>query len=156
MLLRAFVSRWGEGINPFETLTLQNFRDLAEHPNLIGGIVNTFLLATVGGAASVAAYGLIALVTHRWRSRFVAMVDYLVLLPRSLPGLVAGLAFLWVFLFVPYLGVLRSSLVALACLQHGVARLRTAADFGLAVADLARAGRGRADRGRGPARVCAT
>ena len=41
------------------------------------------------------------------------MVDYLVLLPRSLPGLVAGLAFLWVFLFVPYLGVLRSSLVGI-------------------------------------------
>jgi iron(III) transport system permease protein len=113
VLLRAFVSRWGEGINPFATLTLQNFRDLAGHPNLIDGIVNTFLLATVGAAASVAVYALVALVTHRWRSRFVAAVDYLVLLPRSLPGLVAGLAFLWVFLFVPYLGVLRSSLVGL-------------------------------------------
>jgi iron(III) transport system permease protein len=113
VILRAFVSRWGEGINPFDTLTLQNFRDLAEHPNLLDSILNTFLLATVGAAASVAAYGLIALVTHRWRSRFVAMVDYLVLLPRSLPGLVAGLAFLWVFLFVPYLGVLRSSLVGI-------------------------------------------
>jgi iron(III) transport system permease protein len=113
VLLRAFVSRWGEGINPFATLTLQNFRDLAEHPNLVSGIVNTFLLATVGAAASVAVYALVALATHRWRSRFVAMVDYLVLLPRSLPGLVAGLAFLWVFLFVPYLGVLRSSLVGI-------------------------------------------
>jgi iron(III) transport system permease protein len=113
VLLRAFVSRWGEGINPFETLTLQNFRDLAEHPNLIGGIINTFLLATVGAAAAVAVYASIALATHRWKSRFVAAVDYLVLLPRSLPGLVAGLAFLWVFLFVPYLGVLRSSLVGL-------------------------------------------
>jgi len=113
VLLRAFVSRWGEGINPFATLTLQNFRDLAGHPNLVDGIVNTFLLATVGAAASVALYALVALATHRWRSRFVAVVDYLVLLPRSLPGLVAGLAFLWVFLFVPYLGVLRSSLVGL-------------------------------------------
>jgi iron(III) transport system permease protein len=113
VLLRAFVTRWGEGINPFDTLTLQNFLDLAEHPNLIGSIVNTCLLATVGAAASVAVYAVIALAAHRWRSRFVAMVDYLVLLPRSLPGLVAGLAFLWVFLFVPYLGVLRSSLVGL-------------------------------------------
>ncbi len=113
VLLRAFVSRWGEGINPFETLTLQNFYDLAEYPNLIGGVVNTFLLATVGAAASVVLYALVALATHRWRSRLVAMVDYLVLLPRSLPGLVAGLAFLWVFLFVPYLGVLRSSLVGI-------------------------------------------
>jgi iron(III) transport system permease protein len=113
VLLRAFVGRWGQGINPFDTLTLQNFYDLAEHPNLMHAIFNTFLLATVGAAASVTVYALIALATHRWRSRFVAMVDYLVLLPRSLPGLVAGLAFLWVFLFVPYLGILRSTLVGL-------------------------------------------
>jgi iron(III) transport system permease protein len=113
VVLRAFVSRWGEGINPFATLTLQNFHDLAQYPNLIDGIVNTFLLATVGAAASVGLYALIALATHRWQSRFATMIDYLVLLPRSLPGLVAGLAFLWVFLFVPYLGILRSSLVGL-------------------------------------------
>ena len=113
VLLRAFVNRWGEGINPFETLTLQNFLDLAEHPNLIDSIVNTCLLATVGAAASVAVYALIALACHRWKSRFVAMADYLVLLPRAMPGIVAGLAFLWVFLFVPYLGVLRSSLIGL-------------------------------------------
>ncbi len=113
VLLRAFVNRWGEGINPFESLTLQNFFDLAEHPNLIGSIVNTCLLATVGAAASVAVYALIALAAHRWKSRFVAMVDYLVLLPRAMPGIVAGLAFLWVFLFVPHLGVLRSSLIGL-------------------------------------------
>jgi iron(III) transport system permease protein len=113
VLLRAFVSRWGEGINPFASLTLQNFYDLAEYPNLVQGIVNTFLLATVGAAAAVALYALIALATHRWKSPLVALVDYLVLLPRSMPGLVAGLAFLWVFLFVPYLGVLRSSLVGL-------------------------------------------
>src|SRR5262249_9359764 len=39
VLLRAFVNRWGEGINPFQNLTLQNFIDLAEHPNLIVAIV---------------------------------------------------------------------------------------------------------------------
>src|SRR6266852_5243777 len=50
----------------------------------------------------------------RWRwAALGGLVDYLVLLPRALPGLVAGLAFLWVFLFVPYLGMLRSSLVGL-------------------------------------------
>jgi iron(III) transport system permease protein len=113
VLLRAFVSRWGEGINPLQAMTLQNFVDLAQYPNLVGGIVNTCLVATVGAAASVALYAVIALSTHRWRSPLVALVDYLVLLPRALPGLVAGLAFLWVFLFVPYLGALRSSLVGL-------------------------------------------
>jgi iron(III) transport system permease protein len=113
VMLRAFVGRWGEGINPFASLTLGNFVELAGQPNLLDGIVNTFLLATVGAAAAVAVYALIALVTHRWKSRVVALVDYLVLLPRSLPGLVAGLAFLWLFLFVPTLGVVRNSLVGL-------------------------------------------
>ena len=113
VILRAFVLRWGEGINPFQSLTLQNFVDLSQYPNLIGGIVNTFLLGTVGAAAAVAVYALIAIAAHRWRSRWVALMDYLVLLPRSLPGLVAGLAFLWVFLFVPYIGVVRGSLAGL-------------------------------------------
>jgi iron(III) transport system permease protein len=113
VLLRAFVSRWGEGVNPLEWLTLENFTELAAQPNLIEAILNTVLLATVGAAAAVTVYALIAFATHRWRSRFVALTDYLVLLPRALPGLVAGLAFLWVFLFVPYLGMLRSSLVGL-------------------------------------------
>ena len=54
VILRAFVLRWGEGINPFQSLTLQNFIDLSQYPNLIGGIVNTFLLGTVGAAAAVA------------------------------------------------------------------------------------------------------
>jgi iron(III) transport system permease protein len=113
VLLRAFVSRWGEGLNPFAALTLQNFHDLAQYPNLLRGVFNTFLLASLGGAAAVAVYALIALATHRWNSRLVAVVDYLVLLPRAMPGLVAGLAFLWVFLFVPYLGVMRSSLIGI-------------------------------------------
>src|SRR5262245_1843350 len=113
VLLRAFVRRWGEGVRAFDWLTLQNFIDLAEHPNLIVAIVNTCFLATAGAGAAVAVYAVIALATHRWKSRFVAMVDYLVLLPRAMPGLVAGLAFLWVFLFVPFLGAVRSSLIGL-------------------------------------------
>jgi len=113
VLLRAFVSRWGEGVNPFETLTLQNFRDLAEYPNLVGGIFNTFLLATVGGAAAVALYALVALAAHRWRSPLVAGDR----LSRAAAALLAGAGrrpcFPVVFLFVPHLGVLRSSLVGL-------------------------------------------
>src|SRR5262249_52560130 len=92
VILRAFVLRWGEGINPFQSLTLQNFVDLSQYPNLIGGIINTFLLGTVGAAAAVAVYALIAIAAHRWRSRWVALGGYLVLLPRSVPGRVAGVA----------------------------------------------------------------
>ena len=113
VILRAFVSRWGEGINPFDTLTLQNFRDLAEHPNLLrqhpqhvsagdrgSGRLGCGLWADRARDPSLAQ----PLRCHGRLSRAVA---------EALPGLVAGLAFLWVFLFVPYLGVLRSSLVGI-------------------------------------------
>src|SRR5262249_38027949 len=38
------------------------------------------------------------------------VVDYLVLVPRAIPGLLAGLAFLWVFLFFPPLAPLRTTI----------------------------------------------
>ena len=146
VLLRAFVDRWGEGINPFESLTLQNFhrpRRASEPDRRPSSIPASWRRR--GRAHRSRSMRVIALATHRWKSRFVAMVDYLVLLPRAMPGIVAGLAFLWVFLFVPYLGAIRSSLVGLvARLQHRVARLRAAADLGVAVANFAGAGRGRA------------
>ena len=63
-------------------------------------------------------------------ARWTRVVDYLVMVPRAMPGLVAGLALLWVFLFVKPLTPLRETLIfGLARLHHRVARLRHAADF---------------------------
>jgi iron(III) transport system permease protein len=112
--LRAFVRRWGEGVDLWSQLTLANFRTLLEVPALTHGIVNTAIIATVGGAIAVLCYLLIALANHRWRSAFGGgLLDYLVLLPRALPGLVIGLAFFWVFLFVPFLTWIRPTLLSL-------------------------------------------
>ena len=112
--LRAFVKRWGEGVDLWSQLTLANFRTLLEVPALTHGIVNTAIIATVGGAIAVTCYLLIALANHRWRSRFGGgLLDYMVLLPRALPGLVIGLAFFWVFLFVPFLTWIRPTLLSL-------------------------------------------
>ena len=56
------------------------------------------------------------------------MVDYLVLLPRAMPGIVAGLAILWIFLFVKPLAPLRQTMVSrLAGLHDRLARLWHAA-----------------------------
>lgn len=112
--LRAFVKSWGEGVDLWSQLTLANFRQLMEVPALYRGIINTALIATIGGAVAVLAYLMIALANHRWRSRFGGgLLDYMVLLPRALPGLVIGLAFFWVFLFVPFLTWIRPTLFSL-------------------------------------------
>jgi len=64
----------------------------------------------VGGALSVACYAAVALVSHRSQSVWTKAIDYLVMLPRGMPGLVAGLAFLWLFLFFKPIAPLRSTL----------------------------------------------
>jgi len=111
--LRSVVSQWGEGIKLSEVLTLDHFRGLLGYPNLVRGIVNTLLIGGIGGALSVVFYAMIGLAAHRWQSRWVSFLDYLVMLPRALPGLIVGLAFLWVFLFFKPIAPLRTTLFSL-------------------------------------------
>ncbi len=113
LILRSFLSTWGEGVTLSEALTLDNYAQVAAYPNVVRGITNTLLLAIVGGAAAVAVYTLLNLAVHRWQSRWTAVLDYLSLLPRAMPGIVAGLAIFWVFLFVPFLQPFRQTLLAL-------------------------------------------
>lgn len=108
--LRSVVTTWGEGVKLTEVLTLAHYRDLSDYPNAINAVVNTILIGTIGGALSVACYTAIALAMHRWRSAWTKVTDYLVMIPRAMPGLVAGLAMLWLFLFVKPLAPLRPTL----------------------------------------------
>jgi iron(III) transport system permease protein len=101
IVLRSFVQYWGEGVKLADVLTLQHFRDIFEQPSLVRGIVNTILIGVVGGGLAVACYTGIALAMHRKADGVTRLLDYSVLVPRAVPGLLAGLSFLWVFLFVP-------------------------------------------------------
>jgi iron(III) transport system permease protein len=108
--LRAFVTNWGEGVNIADVVTLDNFKEVFNQPTLVRGIWNTVLIGVVGGALAVVWYAAIALSTHRRPDGWSRFIDYLVLVPRAVPGLLAGLAFLWVFLFFPPLSPLRSTI----------------------------------------------
>jgi iron(III) transport system permease protein len=110
--LRSFVETWGEGIALSEVLTLDHYRELLEYPNVVRSMVNTLGIGLIGGAAAVAFYTAIAIAVHRWPSPWTTAVDYLVMVPRAMPGLVAGLALLWVFLFFKPITPLRETLVS--------------------------------------------
>ncbi|HWH42273.1 MAG TPA: iron ABC transporter permease [Usitatibacter sp.] len=108
--LRSFVTNWGEGVALREVLTLEHFQSIADEPTMMRGIFNTILIGVVGGLITVACYTAIGFATHRRNDGWSRFVDYLVLVPRAVPGLLVGLAFLWVFLFFPPLTPLRSTL----------------------------------------------
>ncbi|MEP7456618.1 iron ABC transporter permease [Phyllobacterium sp. SB3] len=113
IMLRSIVTAWGEGAAFFANVTVDHFRQVLTAPNLIRGIRNTLLVAIVGGACSVAVYTCVAMARHRWRHAGAQAIDYLVMLPRALPGLIAGLAFLWLFLFIQPLSPLRGSMIGI-------------------------------------------
>ncbi|MBX8814507.1 iron ABC transporter permease, partial [Ochrobactrum sp. MR34] len=67
IILRAFVDAWGQGVNPFAHLTTKHFNALFEVPSLYRGVLNTIILAVVGGAIAVAFYLIVGLAGHRNR-----------------------------------------------------------------------------------------
>jgi iron(III) transport system permease protein len=113
LALRSLVTSWGVGISIFDSLTLENYRQLATYPNVVRAITNTILLSVIGGAAAVAVYTAIALCMRDGPGFQRAILEYAVMLPRAMPGVVAGLAIFWVFLFVPILQPFRATIVSL-------------------------------------------
>lgn len=101
VVLRAFVSHWGIGVSILDVVSLNAFRTILEQPTLIRAIVNSVAIGVIGGALAVACYTAIGLAMHRKPDNATRFLDYSVLVPRAVPGLLAGLSFLWVFLFVP-------------------------------------------------------
>ena len=83
---------------------------LFEQDNLVRAIFNTLGIGVIGGAVAVVFYSLVAFAGHRHNDWGTRLLDYLVLLPRAVPGLLAGLAFLWIFLFVPGIKELKNSM----------------------------------------------
>ncbi|SAL56206.1 binding-protein-dependent transport system inner membrane protein [Caballeronia udeis] len=110
IVLRSFVTNWGEGVGLVDAFTLANFTDLFEQDNLVRAIFNTLGIGVIGGALAVAFYAMVAFAGHRHNDWGTRLLDYLVLLPRAVPGLLAGLAFLWIFLFVPGVKELKNSM----------------------------------------------
>lgn len=113
IVLRSFVNSWGPFVDLWDALTLNNYRLLGELRGVVRSIFNTIFIAVVGGALSVGVFTVISLASHRSPLRSTRILDFLVLLPRSMPGIVAGLVTFWLFLFIPVLKPFVSTLLTI-------------------------------------------
>lgn len=112
LVLTAFVSLLTPLISPFSLLTLDNFRTVFQDPVLSSSITNSLIVAGVGAVAVTGVIAVATLIAHR--SRFVLRhsLRFLMLFPRSVPGVIFSLAFFWSFLFfVPPGAWIRNNLV---------------------------------------------
>lgn len=110
LLLRACVSLLHPLVPLHEVLTLDNFRALLEFPTYARSIANSFLVAGIGAAIATALVLMIAIVVHRSEFRWRGPLLYAALIPRAVPGLIAGIGFFYaVAMFPPFAG-LRSTI----------------------------------------------
>lgn len=111
IFLRGFVSVLTPLIPIHEVLTLQNFVDIAQSDKFRRAVFNSLILATFGGAIITVFTMMVAIVAYRSDFRFRKQLEYVAMIPRAVPGMIAGIAFLYTILIVPGFGALRTTLV---------------------------------------------
>ena len=112
LFLSSFMRRFGffDIPNPF---TLEHWTTLLEDPVLLSSLGNTLILGTATAAAGVILFSLVAYVIVRSRLAGKGVVDMLAWLPWAIPGVLMGLALVWLYLETPLRVVLYGSLTGL-------------------------------------------
>lgn len=114
LFLRAFTSFLSPLVPFWTVLTLQNVMAVLTSPALIRPITNTILLSFVGGGIATLYIALMAIVTHRSDFRFRRQLEYVAMLPRAVPGLIAGIGMFYAVVFFPPLALLSGTIWLLA------------------------------------------
>ncbi len=82
---------------PWHFLTAGNYQALRS-PVFSHSIKNSVTIALIGGALTTALISLVTLVAHRSRFKLRPSLQFAVLYPRAIPGIVLGMGFFWAFL----------------------------------------------------------
>ena len=105
LVLRAFSSFLSPLVPFWELLTLENFTAVMGSDVFLRPITNTIVLSLVGGLATTAFIGLMAIVSHRSDFRFSGWIEYLALVPRAVPGLIVGIGIFYAVVVLPAAGM---------------------------------------------------
>jgi iron(III) transport system permease protein len=89
----------------FQSMTLKNYRLLAEYGEVGSALKNTVVMVVVTATATVLLSFFTSLVIVRSRFWGRKLLDQLAFVPHAIPGIVMGIAFFWVFLKVDFLPV---------------------------------------------------
>lgn len=112
VILAAFVSLLTPLLSPFSLLTLDNFHTALHDPALKTSIRNSVVLGAAGAVTTTGVIAVATLIAHRSRFALRHSLRFLMLYPRSIPGIIISLAFFWSYLFyVPPGNWLRNNLI---------------------------------------------
>lgn len=110
LVLTAFTQYLTPYVPPWEVLTTDHMRAVFENPVFTRSVRNSILIAGIGGAVTTLAIAALAVVAHRSSFRFRGSLQYALVYPRAMPGLVTGMAFFWAFIVLDPTNTVRASL----------------------------------------------
>lgn len=113
LLLRAFTQILTPLVSPWSVLTLDNIQLVFSYPAYVSAIVNTVVIALIGGVVTTILAGLAVMVARRSAFRHRRAVETLALVPQAVPGIVVGLGFFWVFAVLGPASILSGTIGAL-------------------------------------------
>lgn len=87
----------------FQTMTLKNYRLLAEYGEVGSALRNTFVMVLTTATATVVLSFLVSIVVVRSKFWGRKLLDQLAFVPHAIPGIVMGIAFFWLFLKIDFL-----------------------------------------------------
>ena len=112
LVLGSFMRRFGffDIENPF---TLSHWLELFGDPILFSSLANSLILGTVTALLAVVLFSPVAYVIVRSQLAGRGLVDLMAWVPWAIPGVLMGLALLWLYLETPLRAVLYGSMTGL-------------------------------------------
>jgi iron(III) transport system permease protein len=97
-----FMTHFGM-FNVKDVWTLKSWQTVLRDTNFTNALVNSVVIASGTAVMSMVSFGLVAYLIVRTRFFARSTLDFLVWLPSTLPGIVMGLGYLYLFLGTPFL-----------------------------------------------------
>ena len=101
IVLGTFMKIFGYFTLPSGAFTLANWDKALHNPNLFSALIDTLAVASGAALLAMVLFSAIAYLSVRSQVAFPALLDFLTWLPSTVPGIVIGLGFLWLFLGTP-------------------------------------------------------
>jgi iron(III) transport system permease protein len=127
LVFRSFTLIFTPLRNPFDFLTMGNYETVFQFESYRQSIFNSLIVAGVGSVLVSSLAVMAVMVARRSNFRFGRLVEYLALIPQSVPGIIIGLGFFWAFAFAPFgSGALLQGTLAALIIAFGLRALPSA------------------------------
>ncbi len=127
LVFRSFTLIFTPLRNPFDFITTKNYDTVFGFESYVQSIWNSLIVAGVGSVVISVLAVLAVMVARRSTFRYARAVEYLALIPQSVPGIIIGIGFFWAFAYAPFgLGSVLPGTLAALVIAFGLRALPSA------------------------------